>query len=95
MIVMLPYLGFRLWVRITRDVDEINFKIKQLNKIRNGKATDLTMQCAICIEVFDEQSMVTVLDCRHGFHTGCIRFWLHKQTLCPLCKAEVDLQKLS
>lgn len=54
MIVMLPYLGFRLWVKVTRDVDEINFKIKRLSKIRTGKATDLSQQCAICIEDYDE-----------------------------------------
>ncbi|KAL1555800.1 RING-type E3 ubiquitin transferase [Salvia divinorum] len=43
--------------------------------------------CCICLEDLYRGS-VTTLDCRHEFHSDCIRRWLvHGQNFCPLCKA--------
>ena len=39
--------------------------------------------CSICLETFKYKDELTVLDCKHCFHTSCINSW--KQT-CPLCR---------
>ncbi|KAL1555791.1 RING-H2 finger protein ATL63-like [Salvia divinorum] len=43
--------------------------------------------CCICLGDLYRGS-VTALDCRHEFHSDCIRRWLVRgQNFCPLCKA--------
>lgn len=42
--------------------------------------------CSICIEEYEEDSTVAVLEkCNHMYHEQCISEWLKKSTLCPLC----------
>ena len=50
--------------------------------------------CVICMDDFHERTKVSWLPCdrRHYFHHECIMFWLVKQTVCPLCKVEVDFE---
>ncbi|KAL1555782.1 RING-type E3 ubiquitin transferase [Salvia divinorum] len=43
--------------------------------------------CCICLDDLHRGS-VTTLDCRHEFHSDCIRRWLVRgKNFCPLCKA--------
>ncbi|KAL1555786.1 putative late blight resistance protein R1B-17 [Salvia divinorum] len=43
--------------------------------------------CCMCLDDLYRGS-VTTLDCRHEFHSDCIRRWLARgQNFCPLCKA--------
>ncbi|PWA61823.1 Zinc finger, RING/FYVE/PHD-type [Artemisia annua] len=44
------------------------------------------VDCAICICELEENEMVPVLACKHKFHENCIKQWLERQNLCPLCK---------
>lgn len=45
--------------------------------------------CAICLDTYQDGDRLTVLPCRHAFHTGCIRPWLSgKSGVCPMCKRE-------
>ena len=55
-----------------------------------------TTDCPICLDDFDSEAkngndMVTPLPCskHHVFHTTCIKQWLWKQDICPLCKKQV------
>jgi len=47
--------------------------------------------CPICVEAFGDQSEVVVLPCnvKHIYHANCVREWLTKHRLCPLCKRDV------
>ena len=48
--------------------------------------------CCVCLEVFEEETELTRLACKHSFHSQCIHPWLRQQGLkacCPLCKAAV------
>jgi len=40
--------------------------------------------CAVCMESFEHDSMLTILPCGHRFHRACIREWLSRcSTKCP------------
>ena len=54
-------------------------------------AKDSFQECAICMEVFEEnEDFVTPLACdeRHFFHSDCIEEWLRNKNECPLCKVK-------
>lgn len=44
-------------------------------------------ECSICLTTFEMGEMLISLPChqRHSFHAGCIRQWLSRQNVCPLC----------
>jgi hypothetical protein len=44
--------------------------------------------CSICLETFLVGNMVSSLHCGHFFHPSCIRVWLSRSKLCPLCKQQ-------
>eukprot|EP00457_Paulinella_chromatophora_P007382 gb/GEZN01007405.1/.p1 GENE.gb/GEZN01007405.1/~~gb/GEZN01007405.1/.p1 ORF type:complete len:376 (-),score=15.98 gb/GEZN01007405.1/:357-1484(-) len=46
--------------------------------------------CAICLDDFNQDIIVKVLPCNHGFHVHCIDPWLRDRSdLCPICKASI------
>lgn len=45
--------------------------------------------CAICMCDFEEEDDLSVLDCSHRYHEGCIQKWLEKRTTCPICKRDI------
>ncbi|KAJ8324224.1 hypothetical protein QVD99_008552 [Batrachochytrium dendrobatidis] len=51
--------------------------------------------CAICLEDFvDEDTLRTLVTCRHEFHASCIDPWLrYYSKLCPTCKQEILLNE--
>jgi len=49
-------------------------------------------QCAICTEVFTEQTYVKRLQCKHDYHDECINKWLLSSKKCPLCQTEVQVR---
>ena len=55
-----------------------------------------TDSCAICLSEFKHNEIVSPLHCdiKHVFHTECIKAWLLRNPICPLCKAEIDPIKL-
>ena len=46
--------------------------------------------CAVCLSAFDAGEQLTVLPCRHRFHTAEIQRWLADHKTCPLCKADTE-----
>ncbi|CAI9769126.1 unnamed protein product [Fraxinus pennsylvanica] len=42
--------------------------------------------CCICQEDYIAGDDIGILDCRHKFHTKCIKQWLTLKNLCPICK---------
>lgn len=49
--------------------------------------------CSICLEEFYLGHMVSTLHCGHIFHPACIRVWLARSKICPLCKTEAPLAR--
>eukprot|EP01029_Cantina_marsupialis_P030540 TRINITY_DN8300_c0_g1_i2.p1 TRINITY_DN8300_c0_g1~~TRINITY_DN8300_c0_g1_i2.p1 ORF type:complete len:320 (+),score=69.41 TRINITY_DN8300_c0_g1_i2:117-1076(+) len=46
-------------------------------------------ECVICLNDFDDDTIVRVLPCVHGFHVKCINSWLSRSILCPYCKFDL------
>ncbi|CAA2991569.1 E3 ubiquitin- ligase MBR2-like [Olea europaea subsp. europaea] len=42
--------------------------------------------CCICQEDYIAGDDIGILDCKHEFHTKCVKQWLMLKNLCPVCK---------
>lgn len=51
--------------------------------------------CAICRDNMDPRGPenTTALECKHRFHSGCIRQWLDIVPQCPYCRAAVPVPR--
>ncbi|CAD8153982.1 unnamed protein product [Paramecium pentaurelia] len=73
--------------------EQINqLPIRQISMefINQHQNDDNHIKCMICLEDYQENQIVRTMPCWHYFHQECIDKWLHKSTLCPICKTEVD-----
>lgn len=43
-------------------------------------------KCAICLEEYKNRKKLGRLTCTHEFHLICIKTWLQKKDICPICK---------
>lgn len=43
--------------------------------------------CAICFTEIEEGERVGVLPCEHLFHSECLKNWIKRKNVCPLCNA--------
>ena len=85
---------------LRKDVQKVNEKITHIAEIPSfdfdpGRHTAQKF-CSICIDDFRPGVKISWLSCdtRHFFHTECIQYWLYKQTICPLCKQDVQFDQI-
>lgn len=45
--------------------------------------------CSVCYYHAKENEEMTILPCKHTFHSECIKEWLRKEKMCPMCKQEI------
>ncbi|KAK1427273.1 hypothetical protein QVD17_15956 [Tagetes erecta] len=65
-----------------------NFISKKL-KVSNFRDNEEEGEvCVVCQVEFKSNERLGVLDCKHRFHSTCIRDWLMRQNVCPLCKCQ-------
>ncbi|KAF5180041.1 E3 ubiquitin-protein ligase mbr2-like [Thalictrum thalictroides] len=43
--------------------------------------------CTICQEDYSEEDELGTLNCGHEFHHTCIKQWLRRKNICPVCKS--------
>ncbi|XP_023541119.1 E3 ubiquitin ligase BIG BROTHER-related [Cucurbita pepo subsp. pepo] len=46
--------------------------------------------CVICRLDFEDDETLTVLSCKHSYHSECINNWLKINKVCPVCSTEVS-----
>ncbi|KAJ8759318.1 hypothetical protein K2173_006838 [Erythroxylum novogranatense] len=46
--------------------------------------------CVICRVDFEDGETLTVLSCKHSYHSECINNWLKINKVCPVCSTEVS-----
>ena len=49
-------------------------------------AQEITADCVICYESWQNDQEVRTLPCLHYFHVACIDRWLHQNMTCPQCR---------
>ncbi|CAF1442008.1 unnamed protein product [Adineta ricciae] len=58
-------------------------------KVTAEQARD-SLQCAICMDDFNENDEAKRLPCSHHFHEACISRWLRMHGTCPTCRVTLD-----
>ncbi|KAJ9565386.1 hypothetical protein OSB04_001352 [Centaurea solstitialis] len=48
--------------------------------------------CVVCQVEFEKNEKIGVLQCKHRFHPECIKDWLLRKNVCPLCKHQVSIR---
>ena len=55
---------------------------------------DDNYQCMICLYEFKIGDKVSTLPCLHIFHFDCLKNWIIRNRLCPICKYDCSLESL-
>ena len=50
---------------------------------------DLDNVCLICMGQLEEGEKIGDLSCGHSYHVDCLKEWLKRKNVCPLCNAQV------
>lgn len=64
-----------------------NSKTQLATFISNGKITE---NCTICTDKLEEGAKVVGLPCGHMFHTACISKYLDENSICPVCRTDIE-----
>ena len=59
-------------------------RIKDISKLTEDKK-----KCCICLENFKINDETINLPCIHIFHSNCIKTWMKRQDICPICKNKI------
>lgn len=47
-------------------------------------------ECIICLVEFTERTKIISLDCKHIYHSHCLKIWLSlRNKICPTCKRNI------
>lgn len=65
----------------------LDIKSKKYENINNIDCKE----CSICYEEFNNDSLVSILNCNHFFHTECIKKWGNRNNTCPICREKIPL----
>ncbi|XP_037882491.1 uncharacterized protein LOC119632438 isoform X2 [Glossina fuscipes] len=52
-----------------------------------------TVICSICTDTFNSLDNVGCISCGHIFHDLCIRNWMERSNLCPICRSYYSIIK--
>ena len=50
-----------------------------------NKQTKDFVECVICLELMDYDDELIIIECSHIYHKDCLKQWLKKKKICPLC----------
>lgn len=48
------------------------------------------IKCCICFDDFEKKSDISVTNCKHVFHTYCIKEWGKYKIECPICRQKLE-----
>ncbi|XP_075500945.1 E3 ubiquitin ligase BIG BROTHER-related-like isoform X2 [Primulina tabacum] len=72
----------RLSVDTIASLPSVNYKSQ-------GDEAGISDSCVICRLDYEDGETLTVLSCKHSYHTECINNWLKINKVCPVCSTEV------
>lgn len=61
--------------------------------IRSHKCnnSEVSKDCAVCLEKVKEGDKLATIDCAHTFHYSCIIEWGKYKQECPLCRSRIPI----
>jgi hypothetical protein len=66
---------------------------KKEDDLESGSLILVDVKCSICFEEFgedkDELSQTMITPCNHLFHESCLRRWMKRRSLCPICRSSL------
>lgn len=64
------------------------------NDVDISRRSSLLLVCAICLSDLIEGDLVSTLPCnmKHSFHTFCLENWFEKNSSCPICRSNFNVQ---
>ncbi|MFS7927060.1 putative chromatin regulator PHD family [Helianthus anomalus] len=65
-----------------------NEVIKNLKMLKYSGSGEEGEVCVICQDEFKRKEMLAVLECKHRYHPECIKEWLTRMNVCPVCKSQ-------
>ena len=74
-------------------VEMDQYQYKHIQKYDGRRETE----CAICLEEFKRNDIIKEFyKCKHIFHKDCLKNWLKRSNVCPLCKHDLteDINKM-
>lgn len=75
-----------------RDPMYLPLNDQELEEMHSVEFTSRTSEnsCSICLlEINEKDRVVELANCKHKFHSGCIKLWLRTKPECPLCRVNV------
>nr|XP_027076892.1 probable E3 ubiquitin-protein ligase ZFP1 [Coffea arabica] len=81
--------------RISKNSGLLEATISEHLKIRSYQtlADQQPEICVVCQCECENGETIGTLECKHEYHADCIKRWLMKKNVCPLCKREGIQQK--
>ncbi|XP_022883405.1 E3 ubiquitin-protein ligase MBR1-like [Olea europaea var. sylvestris] len=59
-----------------------------LNTSVFANACEEAKSCAICMENYENEDKIgSLCDCAHEFHANCMKVWLQRKNICPICNS--------
>jgi hypothetical protein len=75
-------------VKITLSEEDFN-KLKTEEVTENNQEFYKNELCNICMDPYVIGQKLTLLPCKHEFHTDCIHHWLcNEKVTCPMCRKD-------
>ncbi|CAN8288660.1 unnamed protein product [Cochlearia groenlandica] len=67
--------------------ETISSRLKE-HRYKSSTCPQEVEPCCICQEDYKEGEEMGMLECGHDFHGQCIKEWLKRKNLCPICKTK-------
>lgn len=65
-----------------------NDLIRRLEGLPNSSDQEILNDntCIICRDKMEQITQLKKLQCKHVFHTKCLKRWIQRQQTCPICR---------
>ena len=73
--------------------ENINEILQEFNIITYNTINEtdlLNTDCPICLIEFENDDMIHKLPCNHIYHPDCINEWIHINSICPVCRFNLN-----